>query len=425
MTDFTSLLLLVASLPLLALGAVWIFRHPFPAFGLYAAIIPIGSAFRIPIGLPRPFDTPSTILGAMVSAALLVKLIRDDSVRAPIRPAVWVWGLFLGLNVLTIAWSIDTSETGSQVVVLASLIAQYAVVASFKPTLEQVLSLERKIEFGGFISGSYAVVLLATGNLPMSGIGIPRFQTTGGDPNITAASLLLPLAIALGRFIGRRDRRGEISGLFSAAIIMVAILLTVSRGGLVGAVIVIIAWAVIRRSPRSYLVPAVLVVMIALVAPLGIAERFTNTSSTGRTDVWRVAASACSEFCAIGSGTGTFPLVHETELLSNPTLTSIQLRLESHNLWIGTLIETGVLGLLLVSIGLALTAQQAWRAGPRHRSGIVALSAILVSNLFLANVEFKYFWLVVAYAALTRTVSQDAVESQPALPAAKTRVTPL
>ena len=409
MSGFTTTLLSLAAVPTVLIGVIWVFRHPFAAFGFYAAIIPIGSAFRLPVGLPRPFDTPSTILGALVSLALLVRLVTDPNIRVPIRPAVWVWGTFLGVNILTVAWSIDTSETASQVIILGSLIGQYAVVASFKPTQDQMFTLENRIEFGGFISGCYALALLLSGNLPMSGIGIPRFQTTGGDPNITAASLLLPLALALGRYIGRPGRPRSITGLGSAVVITIAILLTVSRGGLVGAMIVILAWAAFSRTPRSYVVPGILLLLVFLVAPLGIAERFTNTSSTGRTDVWRIAAAACPEYCPAGSGTGTFPLVHETQLLSDASLTSIQLRLESHNLWIGTLIETGVAGFLLVSGGLTLTALDAWRSDKSHRAGLVALLAILVSNLFLANVEFKYFWLIVAYSALARTASQPDV----------------
>jgi O-antigen ligase len=79
---------------------------------------------------------------------------------------------------------------------------------------------------------------------------------------------------------------------------------------------------------------------------------------------------------------------------------------EPHNIYLLVVIELGVLGLLLTLAGLgtaltgALRLPEAMRGPP-----VAALLGTMVSSFFLSNLEFKFFWAVLAYAAISVTVA--------------------
>jgi O-antigen ligase len=72
----------------------------------------------------------------------------------------------------------------------------------------------------------------------------------------------------------------------------------------------------------------------------------------------------------------------------------------THNLWLGVLLESGVVGTLLYGIGVALCVRAAWHA--RHgAAGVMPLAlvtVVMVANLSLVWHNQKAHWLVLALA---------------------------
>jgi O-antigen ligase len=86
--------------------------------------------------------------------------------------------------------------------------------------------------------------------------------------------------------------------------------------------------------------------------PAGVASRSFDsaTSSSGRTDIWQVGLAACSDYCAFGSGWGTYPQVYAETQASVPgarVLVGDQGSYQPHNLWLLAIVELGLPGLLL------------------------------------------------------------------------------
>jgi hypothetical protein len=74
---------------------------------------------------------------------------------------------------------------------------------------------------------------------------------------------------------------------------------------------------------------------------------------------------------------------------------------QPHNIAMLAGIEAGVLGLLLVVVGLGLTFADALHLPAALRAPpVAALFGTFVSSVFLSNLEFKFFWMVLAYVAL-------------------------
>jgi O-antigen ligase len=134
-------------------------------------------------------------------------------------------------------------------------------------------------------------------------------------------------------------------------------------------------------------------------------DRVANSS--GRTDIWSVGLHACQLYCVAGAGWGGFPQVYEDELASVPDAQIMErgVAFQPHNIFLLAVIQVGVVGLLLLILGLGLGLTGALRLPPALRAPpVAALVGTMVSSFFLSNMQFKFFWAVLAYVAISETV---------------------
>jgi hypothetical protein len=394
-------------------------RRPLVIFGIYAGMIPFASLIRIPIGLPSPFDTFSTLAGLAATGALVVHLTMTPQRGTRLSETVPLWLLFLGFSALTFAWSVDREATAEGIPILTSLIALYVVVALVRVELRDVRFVENAIVLGGAITGMYALYLLATNGLHLTGAGELRFESAGGggdgaDPNITAAALVLPFVLAMaGVFRSRFRARMAYSA--SAALILVAVILTGSRGGLTAMTLGLLVLVATRRKGIIAVVGVIAVAVIAFnLIPGSTTGRVDDTDSTGRTQIWQIGLQACPTHCLTGGGLETFPTIHEEILLDTFDAQGHKTRIQAHSMWLGTLVEIGSLGLTLLVIGFLLTFREIFRLPPARRGPpLAALLGLLVTNTFLDNVAFKYWWLVLTYALLVSNIEAPAPDDEP------------
>lgn len=407
-------LLLTPLLPLLALAVIVGLRYPMWLLAVYAAIVPWGSGYAVPLGLPPAFSSLSTLVGVAASVGIVAHLLSSRRRAQVLLPAIGLFALLLGWVALTVLWSVAPARSLEEVLALLSLIGLFAVAGLVATDERGIEIFERGIVLGGVVAGLAALVQLLTGTLADE-LGNPRFELAGGggeggDPNTTAAILLLPFVVAMARALRpQTDRLMRPVWLAGAGLVSLGIALTASRGGLLCAVVAlsVLGWTSRLRWRMVAGVAAVLVglALVAFLGPGALEERFTeSTGSTGRADVWRIGLVACEQRCVTGAGWGAFGVVHEEILLREPSATGHRFRFEPHNAWLGTAVEGGIPALLLLVAGIGSLAGSL-RELPRERRGppLAALAALVVTNTFLSNHDFKYFWLVLTYAAVVAT----------------------
>jgi O-antigen ligase len=443
-------LLLVLALPLIVVAFVIVTHLAFASFRspvsvvltVFAVIVPVGSLIVLPVPLPPPFNTASSLVGALAVGALAVHVIGARA--AGERPGhlwipsgVWWWLLFGGLASLSFLWSMNPDATVEELVVFLSLLALYALAAFARTTPHDLDRFETAIVLGGAIAAGYAIVLLLTGGLSEFGGETQRFASAGGaggeaGPNETAAALLLPLAVAGSRAIdAHEDRRTLWIGV--AGLIAMAIALTASRGGLLAMFVLVGILAINAGRWRIIVFMTFFTAAALLIVPRfgaeALQERLFKETSSGRTMIWSTALRACDRHCVTGSGYGSFPDAYNEALGVSPLITGDRLRQRAHNIWIRAVIELGVLGLVLLSGALYLHVRDLLRL-PRFRRGaaLAGLSGVLVANVFLSNLGFKYFWLAMIHAMLTilvwtreREAVPPTIEAAAALTARRTQ----
>jgi hypothetical protein len=406
---------LVVAAPLALLVGVLGLRRPLAVLlPVYAAVVPFGSALGPPSGLPASYTSLSSVLGFALIGALLLGLAKPTA-RVHLAGAPAAWLLLLGVVCATSLWTIAPDQTVPGIVALTATIGLYFLLSLSDADWRDVRALERGLVAGGLLASSYGLGQALTGNLPLREEGTPRFGDDLIGANHMAAALMLPLAITVWRAAHDKEKVGRRAHAGMSALLLIGVLLTQSRGGLLALAGVLVCVVVLTPQRGRLLGYAAVIVVVTgsglLTTPAGIGERQTNAGSSGRSDIWRVGYAACAQYCASGSGWNTFGTVYA----QNQTATSSAgvrrlTAYEAHNVVFLIAVEAGLVALLLFLLAMALTVKAALRLPPGLRGPpVAALAALAVTGMFLSSFEFKYFWLVLMYVALVRNASLGGV----------------
>lgn len=418
----------IVLIPAAGLLVVGLRRAPVAlVLGAYAAVVPFGSSFAVPLGVPPPFNTLSSLLGFVAVGWAVAHIAVTRTSAGVLLRAVPAWLFFVAVCAVTLLWSVDPAGTMDEIVLLVSIFLLYLVSTLLPVDRRDYRWIGTGTVIGAALASAFGIGLLLSGRAPVGLSGAARFGFAGGDdPNITAAAFLLPLMVACGRTIEAETRGPRMAWAGAAMIIAAGVVLTGSRGGIAAAVVglvVLSAHGESRWRTRA-LVGAVVVAGLSFtLAPQGLRDRLASTDSTGRTDIWQLGIGACDEHCLLGSGWGTFGDVYADAFRSAPEAGGFRNEdFKAHNIWLQCLIELGFVGFVLALAGFALAAVDLLGL-PRAVRGppLAALAALAASNSLVSNMAFKYFWLVFMYAAFA-TISHAAAPAPVAGPGRDTAV---
>jgi O-antigen ligase len=427
------LVLLLVAAPVLLGGLVVLLRQPMRwALPVYAVWMPFGGLLAV--GTSR-FGSLSSVLGVILGVGLVLQLMGERRHGVRISATVPLWLLFLAVAAGTVLWSISPSETSAGFLILSSLVLIYVFVACNQVDREILTRTENGLIVGGALCTLYgfAQFLFLGGfpNDPTAGPGSGSTGRFGNDmlgPNNQAIALLLPLLFTLSRSVTMQERSKRVLNAALSALLLIGILMTGSRGGVLATFVSLIVLAlsnpVGRRTLFKYAAGAIVVIALVWVYhPGGIADRtVSTTSSSGRTDIWRVGLAACPRYCPVGAGWETFPDVYAATQASVPgaaVLVGQGGSYQPHNVWLLVAIELGLPGLVIFAAVLMVTFYEGLRLPVSLRgpplSGFIAT---IFGALFLSNLEYKFFWMALIMVALSRNlalVEAKAAREQTAL----------
>lgn len=260
---------------------------------------------------------------------------------------------------------------------------------------------------GAFLAlGSSCVLLtmIQVGGGAANIIGQGRVTALSQDANSLGSMLSLGLLGLLGLAYGRKSEDGRIGLLawMCFGIVAIGVVLTGSRGALLSLVVGIMA--LMTRQGQSVLRIRMVLIAVFTIACLVWAsyaneavrvrwERsLTKGNLAGREKVLPVAWKMFTEKPSIGWG----PVSNYVELGRRFDSESV----DTHNLYLWVLTETGLLGSVPFFIGLWLCWLVAWRARYSSEGSlpIALLACAFTVNMSVTWISRKQFWLVLAYA---------------------------
>jgi O-antigen ligase len=388
----------VVGAAVVALMTLVCFRWPLLALAAFVALIPIEEVVTI-----EGLGTVSKFAGILFALTYgLPRLSRLELGVMP--PAAWaflVWGL------ASIGWAIDPNTSWAE---LATLLQLFLIALLVADVVVHRPDIVRPILW------IYSLSAAATAFL-----GILTFVALGPNADVRAsaiqgqnpaqfAGVLLP-AFVFGLYeVVNSGRR-----IVGAAIVLLTtggIVVSGTRGAWVSMAIVVLVFVMPRLHLRQQAAVVLMAMMIGL-ATLQIpgvsslllerAGNAVNTGGSGRTDIWSVGLTIFWAHPVLGVGYANFPVAYTSDAVQATGDITFRFATQEgvgpHNLVVGTLIELGPIGLLILALFvLPLILQRG--LGPDAEIVQAALASLFILALFLDILaNRKQVWLVIGLAA--------------------------
>ena len=286
----------------------------------------------------------SKLFGMAAVGSGLVTIVATGRLRRP-GGVLWCTFAFVALAMASVIWASAPDSMGRAItyVQLALLVLVLWEVAN-RP--ERVQGLMNAYWLGAFVS----VVDLVRSFLSGEQFETARFSGGNLNPNDLGLTLALGIPFAWYTFLHRTGWRRLLAASYIPAS-MFSILLTGSRGSLVPSLVAlaIVPLTVSFRSARKLALGSTALIITAALAIFAVPEdtwkrlstlqqEATEGNISGRLDIWRAGLQVFQERPFFGVGAGAFEWSVQS-LVPPPH--------HSHNLFVGVVVEQGVVGLLI------------------------------------------------------------------------------
>ena len=279
-------------------------------------------------------------------------------------------------------------------------------------------------------------------------VGQVRAAGPIGETNRYGQMLLVLLPLGVLRFRTESSRRLRLLALVSVGLILGALFLTLSRGSLLAALAIFLLMAGMRLLKLRQVIVATVVVglFIVVVEPevlyrLASLERLTGLffrhsaaaqppdSSAVRRYVLNVATwHVFLDHPLLGVGPGQFSAHYSADYGNRVGLIEQRKTYRGHNMYLETLAETGLIGLLSFLSIMFVIMRGLWKARGRLKrirpdlaatasAFLLCLAAYSISAIFDHLSYQRYLWLLLALSSATTRIvySQEWSMSEPRL----------
>jgi O-antigen ligase len=339
--------------------------------------------------------SPSELLILLTAAAAVFHVAG----RARSVPPSPVYAFFIGLllvGVLGLFFAEDTFVIVRIVVMWTAFLIVAALVST--GTSAEVERVLRTVALTGGIVG--VIALATTGDQQLIAGGViasNRAEATFGHPNVLAFCLQMAIPVAL--VTGMRARGlMKLLLLTAAAIAVAGLMLTLSRGGIVGAGVslaILLAWAPFRRYAAAILLALSLFALVNIgslqdSSAALVAKRLETLNSEGirdnpRIKIWRATPNIIADYPFLGTGMGNFGKVSPRYGIRDVGGLAYD---HAHNIVLTFAAETGLIGVSLFLAFVFAVGRAGMRAlRPGDWPGFAPALAIVASlvGLFVTS----------------------------------------
>jgi O-antigen ligase len=417
----------VALLPLLWFWPVEV------AVGAAVLLLPFEYVTTLGIGSGGSSDRTLMSLAILLAFAVLCSAgVAARRLQWPSPIAVW-WGLFAAWFAVSVLWAVDPQKSLELLPTVVSLFLFYLAASSFRITEKELERIVILAILGGAAGAAFSIYSY------YHGAGFAEHQTratlaigTGEvNPNRFGGCLLIPLPFALARFLSTRHRWERILALGLFATICLGLILTMSRGAILAAMVTITVFfwrlnsskikSLKPRARRLLLVVIIVAVAAAATGPASLVQRFQQSATdrgAGRLDIWAVGLATLKDYGIIGAGLNNFPVVYN-KYAGYASHQSFKTDRDPHNVYLGVSVEGGVVGLFLFVMALRTQFKITSKVRARAVASSMTLISceatgwgVLVACIFGNFLWEKMFWIAWVLFAFSLTVqaAKNSVE---------------
>jgi O-antigen ligase len=390
--------------------------------------------------------TVSRLIAPVALLIVLFQIVRGEAFVRGGPQLFWTF-LYVTLAVASAMWTVSTSYTATGIASLAIALTYMLCFAALLDSEAQLRRLLRLLAVASLVVGLWSLASFkGLTFVPGGSLQAGRGQGGVGDPNSFASLQLIafPLILVLAAEAKERWVRWGLG--LTAFVTIASVLATLSRGGLVALVLVVLvlpflpADALFSSRRQKTLVMLVLAVGVLLLMTrptfrgevvsraktifVGGGANGSNQGS-GREALWKAARTSIGERPLDGVGYGAFGAVSNDLMRRTPgvdleSLAVHQNGLVAHSTYLGTAAEIGLPGLALFLAVVASTALALRRAANRakqegamflsHVSNALLLSMLgwAISAIFLETETGRPLWIVIGISlALPKLIAAE------------------
>jgi O-antigen ligase len=376
------------------------------------------------------------LLAVSWAATSAVRGRRDRGFVSNHPYASYAIALFLAWGALSMLWAEQSSTVASTLPRYALNLILFLIVYAAVGNRRQALLVISAYIAGATLAG--AVAIAAPRGWSGAGNDVARATGTIGDANELAAALIPGFIMSLVLVVVlKRAPLARLAAAGAATICIVGLFFTVSRGGLVGLAVALVAAVFVSGRWRPIAVVASVSVALltvgyfSFVAPAQERTRVTEAQGgTGRTEIWKIGMRMVKAHPVRGVGLGNFQNSSVHYLLQPGEIRRSDFFVDqphvAHNTFLQVLAELGIPGLALflaiIAFSMSSALRAAWafeRAGDLRmelvaRGLLVSVSGLLASDFFLSANYSKQLWLLLGLGpALLVIARREPAEAEP------------
>lgn len=372
--------------------------------------------FSLSFGTKSTLLTPTKLVGAIcfLSFAFNVVINRRKLVMDAAHGLVFA---LLAIAMISTVRAPSTTDALTTTTRYASFVALFVVVSQYVREEALFRRIVWVLSIGASVTGVVAIWEFLSGQMLIA-------RTVNGDPNDIAFALATTLPLTFWLLEERRAQRVLALGLIG--LIALAILLTFSRGGLVGLAAGITWKFLVERRNRNAILVGVVLATVAIGVVLATdsgrvdtglkaKETIAHENVQSRLDAWSKAARFAVDHPLLGVGPGNFKTSYNA-IAGTPV--GIETVAVVHNAYLDIAAELGVVAMVLFLFYLAVifaysTAAEAEKRGPPGLANAVRTSLIIgvFSALTLSEQFFAPFWLLGGLACAIRYTERRPQEA--------------
>ncbi|WP_224361944.1 O-antigen ligase family protein [Hyalangium versicolor] len=331
---------------------------------------------------------------------------------------------FSGLAFASVAWSVAPDVTRATGIELLKLTAIYLTI------INVITSGRRLAVVAGVMVVASIVPSIGVINWYRAGVDMvegfrSRWVGVYADPNHMAMNMgmVVPLAVA---FLARKESKllMRIACAVAAALAVVAIVLSHSRGGFIGLSVAMAVWAIReKRRLQAIVVGSILAVGLVMFAPKSFWERnetvtsfHEDASAMGRVYAWQVASRISLDKPLLGVGAGSFR--YAWPMYAPPEARRAYV---AHNIFLDVIGELGFVGLLFFLVfaggatGGAFAGSKDSESGWLGRALAASMAGYLVCDLFSGYILSAHLYVLFGLAASAERIAEARARSTQAV----------
>ncbi len=388
---------------------------------LYAFAVP----WQYALDLGEPLGNVARIAGVLLLLVAIPAVLARRAWRPPGLLPSLIFLFFLYLSA-TYLWSIDPLTTLNKIRAYFQVMMVVWIGWEFLETPAHARHFLRAI-----LLGSILLALLTLFNFTSVAttavIQQSRFTASGQDPNDVARflDLVFPIAALL-----LAEDHSIVIRMLAAAYLplgLLAVVLTASRGGFLGAIVALLAaffllarWRPTAAATVAFALAALSTVAAFFVPPETFARlatipaQFAALDFNDRFGIWTSGAQAFAHAPWLGYGAGNYSLA--SGLATEDT---------AHNTFMALLVMGGLVAATLLFAILIATLRSILRASGLTRIAFLAVLVVWIVTASVGSVEEnRMTWLLFACFALLPRFAADSARSPSAAPLPATHSQP-